>query len=88
MERKIHSAKTAHKLLFETTLTEEDNHVITPIQEESPDTTQVLENLILEEIIEIIPDPILILTPECRTCWADTPEYVTKTEFDLFKTTN
>ena len=38
------AGKTAHKLLLETTLTEEDNFVIIPIQ---------------EEIMEIIVDPIL-----------------------------
>ena len=55
VERKLHSGKTSHKLLFEvgTTWTEEDRLLITPIQE-----IKTVQNIILQEVNELFSEPI------------------------------
>ena len=73
VKRKLHAGKTSHKLLCEvgTTLTEE----------ESAETTQTVENLILEEVSEIIATPIF------TTCHANIEfeSFVTQTDFTSLK---
>ena len=65
MERKLHSGKTSHKLLFEvgTTWTEEDRLLNTPIQE-----VETVESIILDEVNEVILEPTYIcgLSCQCR----------------------
>ena len=78
VERKLHSGKTSHKLLFEvgTTWTEEDRLLITPIEE-----VETVENIILEEVNEVISEPIF------AACHANVEfeSFVTQSDFMLLK---
>ena len=53
VERKIHCGKTTHRLLYDVSV------VPTPM-EESIMITKDLENSVLEEVIEVIQDPIML----------------------------
>ena len=71
VERKLHSGKTSHKLLFE-----DGTILITPIQE-----VETVENIILEEVNEVILERIF------AACHANVEfeSFVTQSDFMLLK---